>query len=89
MDWEWATLKWATLFSPCLIGMPVTKDPFFKRYISNLGPDNVEPLFKQLKTDRPDLQLLMVVLPGKTPVYGEHGYTHTHVHVHGGDKLGQ
>ena len=46
------------------------KDPFFKRYISGSGLDHVEPLFRQLKTDRPDLQLLMVILPGKTPVYG-------------------
>ena len=52
-------------------GMPVIKDPFFKRYISVSGLDHVEPLFRQLKTDRPDLQLLMVILPGKTPVYGE------------------
>ena len=50
--------------------MPVMKDPFFKRYISGSGLDHVEPLFRQLKTDRPDLQLLMIILPGKTPVYG-------------------
>jgi eukaryotic translation initiation factor 2C len=52
-------------------GMPIMKDPFFKRYISGSGLDHVEPLFRQLKTDRPDLQLLMVILPGKTPVYAE------------------
>ena len=46
--------------------MPVTKDPFFVRYMS--GVDTVEPIFRQLKQDRPDLQLIMVVLPGKTQV---------------------
>ena len=50
-------------------GMPVSKEPFFQRYVS--GVDNVEPLFRQLKQDRADLQLIVVVLPGKTPVYGK------------------
>lgn len=50
-------------------GMPVTKDPFFQRYVQ--GVDNVEPLFKQLRAEKDDLQLIMVILPGKTPVYGE------------------
>lgn len=49
-------------------GMPFRSDPFFNRYVN--GVDNVEPLFRQLKQDRMDLQLIMVVLPGKTPVYG-------------------
>ena len=50
-------------------GMPMCSDPFFHRFVS--GVDNVEPLFRQLKQDRLDLQLLMVILPGKRPVYGE------------------
>lgn len=50
-------------------GMPVIKDPFFQRYIQ--GVDNVEPLLRQVRAERADLQLIMVVLPGKTPVYGE------------------
>ncbi len=50
-------------------GMPVIKDPYFYRYVSGL--ENVEPLFRQLKQERPELQLIMVILPGKTPVYGE------------------
>ena len=50
-------------------GMPVIKDPFFQRYIQ--GVDNVEPLFRQLRAEKADLQLIMVILPGKTPVYGE------------------
>ena len=47
----------------------LTKEPFFLRYVT--GVDSVEPIFRQLKQDRPDLQLIMVVLPGKTPIYGE------------------
>ena len=58
------------VFNIRILGMPVVKDPFFKRYISNSGLDHVEPLFRQLKNDRPDLQLVMIILPGKTPVYG-------------------
>ncbi|XP_064383428.1 protein argonaute-2-like [Halichondria panicea] len=50
-------------------GMPVIKDPYFYRYVSGL--ENVEPLFRQLKQERPELQLIMVILPGKTPVYAE------------------
>ncbi len=50
-------------------GMPFRSDPFFNRYVN--GVDNVEPLFRQLKQDRMDLQLIMIVLPGKTPVYGQ------------------
>ena len=50
-------------------GMPVMKDPFMQRYVQ--GMDNVEPLFRQLRAERLDLQLIMVVLPGKTPVYGK------------------
>ena len=50
-------------------GMPMTKDPYFQRYVS--GVDNVEPLFRQLKQERGDLQLVVIILPGKTPVYGE------------------
>lgn len=49
-------------------GMPIKGDPF-QRYVS--GVDNVEPLFRQLRSDMLDLQLIMVVLPGKTPVYAE------------------
>ena len=50
-------------------GMPIRSDPFFQRFVS--GVDNVEPLLRPLKQDRLDLQLLMFVLPGKTPIYGE------------------
>ena len=50
-------------------GMPVTRDPLCQRYMQ--GVDNVEPLFRQLRMDYPEIQLIIVVLPGKTPVYGE------------------
>ena len=33
--------------------------------------ESVEPLFRQLCTEMEGLQLILVVLPGKTPVYGE------------------
>lgn len=34
------------------------------------GPDQVEPMFRYLKSTFTGLQLVVVVLPGKTPVYG-------------------
>lgn len=34
------------------------------------GPDQVEPMFRYLKSSFASLQLVVVVLPGKTPVYG-------------------
>ena len=36
-----------------------------------LGSDQVEPMFKYLIQTFPNLQLIVVVLPGKTPVYAE------------------
>ena len=36
-----------------------------------LGSDQVEPMFKYLMQTFPNLQLIVVVLPGKTPVYAE------------------
>ena len=35
------------------------------------GSDQVEPMFKYLMNTFPNLQLIVVVLPGKTPVYAE------------------
>ena len=35
------------------------------------GPDQVEPMFRYLKSTFQGLQLVVVVLPGKTPVYAE------------------
>ena len=41
----------------------------FFRYAN--GPDQVEPMFRYLKSTFQGLQLVVVVLPGKTPVYAE------------------
>jgi hypothetical protein len=35
------------------------------------GPDQVEPMFRYLKSSFAALQLVVVILPGKTPVYGK------------------
>ncbi|CDW54120.1 Argonaute 1 isoform B [Trichuris trichiura] len=50
-------------------GMPISGQPCFCKYAT--GPDQVEPMFRYLKTQFPNLQLVIVVLPGKTPVYAE------------------
>ena len=42
--------------------------PCFCKYAT--GPDQVQPMFGYLKTNFQGLQLVVVVLPGKTPVYG-------------------
>lgn len=49
-------------------GMPIIGQPCFCKYAT--GPDQVEPMFKYLKSTFVQLQLVVVVLPGKTPVYG-------------------
>lgn len=51
-------------------GMPIIGQPCFCKYAT--GPDQVEPMFKYLKQTFTALQLVVVVLPGKTPVYGKH-----------------
>ncbi|XP_066147869.1 protein argonaute-2 isoform X2 [Euwallacea fornicatus] len=50
-------------------GMPIIGQPCFCKYAT--GPDQVEPMFRYLKTTFQALQLVVVVLPGKTPVYAE------------------
>uniref|UniRef100_A0AC35TKG3 Protein argonaute-2 n=1 Tax=Rhabditophanes sp. KR3021 TaxID=114890 RepID=A0AC35TKG3_9BILA len=50
-------------------GMPIIGQPCFCKYA--VGVDQVEPMFKYLKQTYPGLQLVCVVLPGKTPVYAE------------------
>jgi eukaryotic translation initiation factor 2C len=50
-------------------GMPIIGQPCFCKYAN--GPDQVEPMFRYLKSTFPELQLVVVVLPGKTPVYAE------------------
>ena len=49
--------------------MPIIGQPCFCKYAG--GPDQVEPMFRYLKSSFPSLQLVVVVLPGKTPVYAE------------------
>jgi hypothetical protein len=53
----WDSWTYVMLF--CLIGKYAT------------GPDQVEPMFRYLKSSFTALQLVVVVLPGKTPVYGK------------------
>ncbi|CAG9530415.1 unnamed protein product [Cercopithifilaria johnstoni] len=50
-------------------GMPIMGQPCFCKYA--VGVDQVEPMFKYLKTSFVNIQLVCVVLPGKTPVYAE------------------
>ncbi|XP_041360926.1 protein argonaute-2-like isoform X5 [Gigantopelta aegis] len=50
-------------------GMPIMGQPCFCKYAT--GPDQVEPMFRYLKNTYVGLQLICVVLPGKTPVYAE------------------
>lgn len=47
----------------------LTGQPCFCKYAT--GPDQVEPMFRYLKSTFQGLQLVCVVLPGKTPVYAE------------------
>lgn len=48
--------------------MPIQGQPCFCKYAQ--GADSVEPMFKHLKYTYQGLQLVVVILPGKTPVYG-------------------
>uniref|UniRef100_A0A671LSW4 Protein argonaute-1 n=1 Tax=Sinocyclocheilus anshuiensis TaxID=1608454 RepID=A0A671LSW4_9TELE len=50
-------------------GMPIQGQPCFCKYAQ--GADNVEPMFRHLKNTYAGLQLIIVILPGKTPVYAE------------------
>ena len=49
-------------------GMPIMGQPCFCKYATEA--DQVEPMFRYLKNTYQGLQLIVVVLPGKTPVYG-------------------
>lgn len=49
-------------------GMPIQGQPCFCKYAQ--GADSVEPMFRHLKNTYSGLQLIIVILPGKTPVYG-------------------
>ena len=63
-------------------GMPIRSGPVFCKYAQGnncletflyncVGSDQVEPMFKYLMNTYKNLQLIVVVLPGKTPVYAE------------------
>ena len=49
--------------------MTIVRRPIFCKYITE--QNSVHPMFSFLKTQYPKLQLIIVVLPGKTPVYAE------------------
>jgi len=48
--------------------------PCFCKYATDA--DQVEPMFRYLKNTYTGLQLIVVVLPGKTPVYGKYFVLH-------------
>ncbi|OAF70228.1 Protein argonaute 1 [Intoshia linei] len=50
-------------------GLSMCQHPVFCKYA--IGVNHVEPIFTYLNHHFPYLQLLIVVLPGKTPVYAE------------------
>ncbi|CAH1733328.1 unnamed protein product [Aphis gossypii] len=50
-------------------GMPLVGEPCYCKYAK--GIDSVEPMFNYLKSTFTGLQLLIIVLPGKTRVYAE------------------
>lgn len=60
-------------------GMPIQGQPCFCKYAQ--GADSVEPMFKHLKMSYVGLQLIVVILPGKTPVYGKKQKLKTVSHV--------
>ncbi|XP_023346536.1 protein argonaute-1 isoform X2 [Eurytemora carolleeae] len=51
------------------LGMRIIREPCFCKYIHDAT--SVMPMFNFLKKEFPELQLIVVVLPGKTPVYAE------------------
>ncbi|XP_054978744.1 protein argonaute-2-like [Sorex araneus] len=50
-------------------GMPIPTQPCFCNYTQ--GVNSVEPMFRHLKKTYPNLQLVLIILPGKTPIYAE------------------
>jgi len=51
------------------LGMKILREPCFCKYIHDAS--NVQPMFNYLRKEFLELQLVIVVLPGKTPVYAE------------------
>ena len=50
-------------------GMQIPVDPFCCNYVNNI--EEVEPYFQYIKSKEPKVQLILVVLPGKTQIYAE------------------
>eukprot|EP00102_Acyrthosiphon_pisum_P021378 XP_016658588.1 PREDICTED: protein argonaute-2-like [Acyrthosiphon pisum] len=50
-------------------GMPIVDAPCYCKYVTGL--DQVEPMFNYLIKKFTKLQLIIVILPGKTPIYAE------------------
>lgn len=57
-------------------GMKIVNDPCAKEYLNILTttPTNIESLLMQLKKSHLNLQLLMIILPGKSSIYGGLNY---------------
>ena len=55
-------------------GMPIVGQPCFCKYASDV--QQVEQIFRYLKERYQSIQLVLIILPGKTPVYGNHSLTH-------------
>uniref|UniRef100_A0A8C3LHX7 Argonaute RISC catalytic component 2 n=1 Tax=Chrysolophus pictus TaxID=9089 RepID=A0A8C3LHX7_CHRPC len=53
----------------CNVTRRPARQPCFCKYAQ--GADSVEPMFRHLKNTYTGLQLVVVILPGKTPVYAE------------------
>ena len=52
-------------------GMMISNGPVFCKYVENHQVDQVEPMFRYLTENFHGLQLILVILPGKSPVYAE------------------
>lgn len=60
--------------------MPIQGQPCFCKYAQ--GADSVEPMFRHLKNTYAGLQLVVVILPGKTPVYGRPAAQYSQIWAH-------
>lgn len=52
-----------------ITGMPIVTKPCFCKYATHA--DDVEPMFRFIKKKFSRIQIILVVLPGKTTIYGE------------------
>ncbi|XP_031556457.1 protein argonaute-2-like [Actinia tenebrosa] len=50
-------------------GMPIRGQPCFCKFARN--QEEVEPILNHIKQTYPNIQLVVIILPGKTPVYAE------------------